>query len=85
VHRAAHQWPAILRKHDLERLRALMSCTVKLGRAEQRDVVLLTQMVHELRDELIGWQAAEPAVLRRNNDVEPAMRVRDLAPALQAP
>jgi hypothetical protein len=55
-----------------------MGGTVQLGRAEQRDVVPLAEVLHELRHELLGREAAEAPILWRHDDVETAVGVSDL-------
>lgn len=73
---------AVLRKHHLECLRTMMSGAMELRCAEQRDIIGLTEIIHQLWDELLRRQATEASVLRGDDDVEAAIWVRDLATAL---
>jgi hypothetical protein len=82
---AAHKKATALGDHDLEALGAMVSCAVELACTQQRDVVLLPEVVHELRHKLFRREAAEPAVLRRHDYVKAAMGVCDLAAALEPP
>lgn len=51
-------------------LRTLVRRPVSLGRRQQPEVVGLFPKLHELIDELLRGQAAEPPVLRRHDHVE---------------
>jgi len=62
-----------------------MSSTVKLGSTQERHVVGLAEMLHQLWHELIRGQAAETAVLRRNDHMEALVRIGDLPFGLQPP
>lgn len=59
-----------------------MSGAMELRCAEQRDIIGLTEIIHQLWDELLRRQATEASVLRGDDDVEAAIWVRDLATAL---
>jgi hypothetical protein len=54
-----------------------------LGGTEKGDVVPLGQMLHQLRDELLRWQATETPILRRNDDVKAAKGIGNLPAALK--
>jgi hypothetical protein len=60
-----------------------MGGAMQLGCAEQRHVVGLAQVLHELRDELVRGEAAKPPVLGRDDDVEAPKRIGDLTPGLE--
>ena len=81
---AARERAPILSDHHLEALRPIMSGPMDLGSAEKRDVVALAQVIHKLRDELLGRQAAEVPILRGNDDVKTAKWSGSLAAALKA-
>lgn len=55
------------------------SSSMVFGGAEETDVVGLVQVPHELVDELLAWEAPDPPVFRRDDDVEPPERHGDLA------
>jgi len=62
----------------------VMRSSVKLGRAEQGDVVGFSQVLHELGDELLGRQTSKPSVLGRNDHVKASVRIRHDALCLEA-
>jgi hypothetical protein len=60
-----------------------MGSAVKLGGAQQGNVVLLAYILHELGHKLLGWKAAQRAVLRRHHHKKPFLRGRDLSLVLE--
>ena len=72
-----------LTNHHLKPLRTLMGSAVKLRGAQQGNVVLLADILHELGNKLLGWKAAQGAVLRRHHDIKPSLRGREFALVLE--
>jgi len=60
-----------------------MGSAVKFRGAQQGNVVLLADMLHELGHKLLGWKAARRAVLRRHHHKKPFLRGRDLSLVLE--
>lgn len=56
-----------------------MGSAMKLRGAQQGNVVLLANSPHELGHKLLGWKAAQRAVLRRHHHKKPFLRSRDLS------
>jgi hypothetical protein len=79
----ARERAAILGDHHLEALRPMMGGPMKLGSAEEGDVVALAQVIHELRDELLRGQATQAPIFRGNDDVKATKGSGDLAAALK--
>ena len=63
----------------------MVSGAMQFRRTEERNVVVLPKILHELRCELLRRQTAETAVLKRDNDVKTAVRIGDLGARLHAP
>jgi len=78
AHLPAGDRAAIRLHHHLKALRSLMSRAVELGRAEKGHVVGLAEVFHQLRNELVCGEAPQPAVLRREDQIEPSVRIGDL-------
>lgn len=68
---------------DLEDLRSLVGRPVELRSGEEARIVRHAQGLHERRGELLRREAAERAVLRGDDDVEPAHRRGDVRGASQ--
>ena len=75
----------VLRHDDLELLRLLMGCPVVAGRRQQPCVIGNGESLHEQRDELLGRQAADLLVVRRNEHVEASVRAGDNSLGLEPP
>lgn len=85
AHLAAKEGSAVRPDHHMKALWALVSRPVKLGRAQERHVTGLTEMMHQLRDELVRWQAPKTAVLGGHDHVEALVGVGDRRRGLQSP
>jgi hypothetical protein len=81
---AAFQRTSIPPDHNLEGLRTMVSRAVEFCRAQQRDIVVLAEVLHEVWHELLGRQATEPSILGGNNDVESTVRISDFSTRLHA-
>jgi hypothetical protein len=62
----------------------MMSRAVEFCRAQECDVVVLAEVLHELGHELLGRKTTEPAILRGDNDVEPTVRISNLSADLHS-
>jgi len=69
----------VFRDDDLELLRLLMSGAVIASRGEKPSVVGDRETLHQVRNELLGWQTTERLVLSRDIEMEAAVRTGDLS------
>gem|GEM_PF-6572090 len=74
---SAKNWPAILRKEDLEFLRAMMGRAVILCCRKQAHVVAQAKSRQEVGNEVRSGNTAKRAVFRWNDDVKASCRRAD--------
>ena len=58
----------------LKLLRSIMGCPVQLGGTQQGHIILLLQILHQVRNELLSRQTAKTAVFWGQNDLESPVR-----------
>ena len=79
---AAVDTGVILPSHHLEGM-LLLRDAVRLGGAEQSDVVGLVEVLHQRRHEVLRRRTAPIPVFRRQNDVKATVGIDDLPLCLQ--